>query len=173
MAKFLQASVSPETLRIAIAVARFNADITEALLDGALQTLTEAGVPPEHIEVARVPGAFELPLICRCYARSGRFDAVLALGCIIRGQTPHFDFVAGEAARGCMQTALDTGIPVVFGVLTTDDLAQAQVRSDREMLRSSNSQSAQRSEKQTPRSNKGAEAALVALEMTTLLEQIR
>jgi 6,7-dimethyl-8-ribityllumazine synthase len=173
MAKFLQASVSGETLRIAIAVASFNADITDALLDGALQTLAEAGVPTDQIEVAHVPGAFELPLICRQYARSGRFDAVLALGCVIRGETPHFDFVAGESARGCMQTSLDTGIPVVFGVLTTNDLAQAQYRADREMLRSSNSQTDQRSEKQTPRSNKGAEAALVALEMTSLLEQIR
>ena len=106
-------------------------------------------------------------------ARSGRFDAVIALGCVIRGETPHFDFVAAEAARGCMQLGLETGVPVVFGVLTTDTLPQARHRAVPELRSGSDGGTEGDAEKITPRSNKGAEAAAVALEMSALLEEIR
>ncbi|NQU48524.1 MAG: 6,7-dimethyl-8-ribityllumazine synthase [Planctomycetes bacterium] len=169
---FLEASTDGTQRSIAIAVARFNADITDALLNGALQCLAEAGVAEDHIDVARVPGAFELPIVCGKMARTGRYDAVIALGCVIRGDTPHFDFVAGECARGCMSTSLESGVPVVFGVLTTDTLAQAQHRAARDLLTSSDTFDDGRETKVTPRSNKGAEAAAVALELASLLEQI-
>lgn len=174
MVQLLQPSTKPAAdRRFGLAVARFNAEITEAMLDGAVQVLQDAGVPADSIEVARVPGAFELPLACAGLARSGRFDAVIALGCVIRGETPHFDFVAGEAARGCMQLGLETGTPVVFGVLTTDTLEQARHRADPSLRSGSNADTREAAEKVTPRSNKGAESAAVALEMSALLEEIR
>ncbi len=170
---FLKASTNGKGRKIAIAVARFNSDITEALLKGALHTLSEAGVPDANVDVARVPGAFELPLICREMALTGRYDAVIALGCVIQGETPHFQYVSGECASGCMQSGLETGIPVIFGVLTTDTLAQAQFRSDSQSYQSSDVIDQDRKEKTTPRSNKGSEAALAALELASLLEQIQ
>ena len=173
MVTLIQPSTKPAAdRRFGIVVARFNAEITDAMHDGAVQVLRDAGVADAHIEVARVPGAYELPVACRALARSGRFDAVLALGCVIRGETPHFDFVAGEAARGCMQISLETGIPVVFGVLTTDTLAQARHRANPGLLSGSDGGTEGSAEKVTPRSNKGAESAKVALEMSALLEQI-
>ncbi len=170
---FLEASPDGKGRTIGIAVARFNTDITDALLNGALHSLAAAGVAEDHITIARVPGAYELPLVCGKMARSGHFDAVIALGCVIRGDTPHFDFVAGECARGCMSTSLESGVPVVFGVLTTDTLAQAQHRADPDVLQSSDQFEEDRQTKVTPKSNKGAEAAQVALEMASLLEQIQ
>ena len=170
---FLKASTNGKSRKIAIAVARFNSDITEALLNGALHTLSEAGVSDTNIDIARVPGAFELPLICREMALTGRYNAIIALGCVIQGETPHFQFISGECASGCMQTGLETGIPVIFGVLTADTLAQAQLRSDSKIYQSSNVFDKDRQEKTTPKSNKGSEAALAALELASLLDQIQ
>ncbi len=137
--------------RFAIAVARFNRDICDALLAGALDTFGEHGVPAARVTVVRVPGAFELPLAAERLLRHRDYAAVVALGAVIRGETPHFDYVSGECARGIARVSLDSGVPVIFGVLTTDDHAQALARAGGEV------------------GNKGSEAALAALEMATLL----
>lgn len=113
------------TLRIAVVVSRFNEDITGALLDGALSTLREAGLPEEGLTLVSVPGAFELPVTAKALASRGDCDAVICLGAVIRGDTPHFDYVAGEAAAGLMDASLYTGIPIIFGVLTVDTRSQA------------------------------------------------
>ena len=131
-------------LRVAIVCGRFNDFITERLLDGAVTALEKYGAA-EPV-VAWVPGAFEIPFAAQRFAASGEVDAVIALGAVIRGDTPHFDFVAGECASGLMRVQLDTGVPCVFGVLTTDTEAQAEERID-----------------------KGVESAEVAIEMATLL----
>ena len=115
-------------MRFAIVRALFNADITGALLDGALRAFADGGIKRRNIELIEVPGAFELPVAALWLARSKRFDAVVCLGCVIRGETPHFIYVAGEAARGISRVALDTAVPVIFGVLTTDTHAQALAR---------------------------------------------
>ncbi len=140
--------------RVAVAVSRFNADITSELLDGAVRALHEHGVEDERLSVVWVPGAFELPLVAQRCAASGAFDAVVCLGAVIRGETPHFDYVAGQAAEGCTRVALDTGVPVVFGVLTTDDEAQAWARVG------------------GVQGHKGEEAVLTALEMVDLLRRL-
>ena len=114
--------------RIAIVAARFNEVITRKLVDGALAGLTALGVSDEDIDVAWVPGAFEIPLVAQRFARSGRFDGVVCLGAVIRGETAHFDLVANEAARGIADVARDTGIPVIFEVLAVENLAQAEDR---------------------------------------------
>jgi 6,7-dimethyl-8-ribityllumazine synthase len=116
-------------LRFAIVRALFNASITQALLDGALRAFAQAGIPPEAIAVVEVPGAFELPVSALWLAQSKKYAAIVALGCVIRGETPHFEYVAAEAARGLGGVALRTGVPVAFGVLTTDTAAQAIARS--------------------------------------------
>src|SRR5258706_7459755 len=134
-------------LKFAIVVARFNSNITEKLLEGAKQTLERAGA--DGFEVFHVPGAFELPLAAKLLAHTHAFDAVIALGAVVRGQTPHFDFVAAEAARGIQQVALETGLPVAFGVLTTDTIAQADARL-----------------------NKGFDAAMTAIEMARVARVI-
>lgn len=140
--------------RVAIAVARWNSQITESLLQGAQRALLRHGIAEEDVSVFRVPGAFELPLACSKLAQTGRFDAVIALGCVIRGGTPHFEYVSGETTRGIGEVALREGLPIAFGVLTTDTLAQAQERSG------DNAE------------NKGEEAALTALEMISLFRQL-
>ncbi len=122
--------IEVENVRIALLVARFNNMITEQLLTGAQEMLVEKGVPKSAITVFRVPGAWELPQTARWIVDSGRFDAILALGCVIRGDTPHFDYVAGNASEGLGQVALTANMPVVFGVLTTDDPEQAMDRCD-------------------------------------------
>ena len=137
-------------LRIAIVVARFNADITSRLRDGAVEALTVAGAPADAIEIFEVPGAFELPWAARVAATSGRFDAIVCLGCVIRGETYHFEVIADTAARGVMTVACDTGVPVLFGVLTTDTTQQAIERAAMD------------------RTNKGWEAAVGALELVHL-----
>jgi len=172
MATFLEGNPADSNGRFAIVVARFNADITESLLDGCLHTLVQHGVDLDNIDVARVPGAFELPLTCDRLARSGNYAAVIALGCVIRGSTPHFDYVCAETSRGLMDVNLGHGVPVLMGLLTCDDLAQAQQRADREMLQGSDQAEPGRTEKQTPRSNKGSECAAAALEMSSLLSRI-
>jgi 6,7-dimethyl-8-ribityllumazine synthase len=138
-------------LRVGVAGALFNGGITLRLLNGALGALTEAGTARRDITVAWAPGAFELPLVARAFARAGKADAVLCLGAVIRGDTGHYDFVAGQCASGIQQVQLATGVPIVFGVLTTDTLDQALVRSEPD------------------HTNKGREAALTGIEMVRLL----
>ena len=132
-------------LNFAILVARFNSAITEKLLSGAREALTKAGAKSQ--EVFYVPGAFELPFAAKKLAERGDFDAIVALGAVIRGETPHFDYVAGEAARGLQQAALETGVPIAFGVLTTDNREQAEARAG------------------GAAGNKGFDAAMTAVEM--------
>lgn len=139
--------------RYAIVVARFNQGFNERLLQGALAGFAEHGIPEEQVEVAWVPGAVELPLVAQRFARSGH-DAVLALGTVIRGDTAHFDYVCDMAARGCERVALDEGVPVIFGVLTCENVEQAMARAG------------------AVPDNKGYEAALAALEMGDLLRKL-
>ena len=146
----LEGCVSGAGRRFGVVVSRFNSHITEALLQSAVKCLTEHGAVTEAVEVYRVPGAWELPQACHRLARAGRHDALLALGCLIRGETSHFDLIAGEVARGLGAVALETGIPVVFGVLATETEAQAIERAD------------------PVRGSKGREAALAALDMAEL-----
>ena len=141
---------APLGARFAIAAARFNDLIVDRLVEGALDALRRHGVADSDVVLAKCPGAFELPLLCQRLAASGKVEAVIALGCVIRGSTPHFDYVAGQAAKGCGQVAVDSGIPVVFGVLTTETIEQAIERAG------------------TKAGNKGADAALSALEMVNL-----
>jgi len=114
--------------RIAVAAARFNAPIVDELLAGCLRRLGELGVADNHVEVVRVPGAFELPVTAKAFARTGRFNAVICLGAVVRGETPHFDYVAGECARGIQDVSIWEHLPVIFGVLTTNTQEQAQDR---------------------------------------------
>jgi 6,7-dimethyl-8-ribityllumazine synthase len=118
----------PETARVAVVAARFNADIVDELVTGCLSRLEELGIDGGRLEIHRVPGAFELPVAAKMLAKTKRFSSIICLGCIVRGDTPHFDYVAGEAARGIQQVALDEMIPVIFGVLTTDNEEQAKER---------------------------------------------
>lgn len=147
-------TVSAGTYRVAIATARFNHRVTDMMLSGCRQALTDAGVDPDNVTVIAVPGAWELPLACDQLARSGRFDAVIALGAVIRGETAHFDFISAECARGLQQVSLATRVPVAFGVLTAETGEQALERAD------------------PARKNKGREAALAALDMITLAREI-
>ena len=157
---------APRSLRrFAVAVAEFNSDLTDALLQGCLAGFEEGGIAASEISVVRVPGAFELPLACDRLASDQEFAAIVALGAVVRGDTPHFDFVAGSCAEGLMRVMLEHKIPVIFGVLTTDTLAQAQHRADPQCLRSSDGGADVITEKETPRSNKGWEAARTALQM--------
>jgi 6,7-dimethyl-8-ribityllumazine synthase len=118
----------PDTVRVAVVAARFNMEIVDELLAGCMRRLEELGIEPSRVEIHRVPGAFELPVAARMLARTRRFSSIVCLGCIIRGDTPHFDYVAGEAARGIQQVALEENMPVIFGVLTTNTEEQAQQR---------------------------------------------
>jgi 6,7-dimethyl-8-ribityllumazine synthase len=138
-------------VRVAVACALFNGGISWRLLEGTLAGLAECGVDRNDIKVAWAPGAYELPLVARAFASAGTVDAVICLGAVIRGDTGHYDFVAGECAAGLQRVQLDTGLPVVFGVLTTDTVDQALVRSEPD------------------ETNKGREAALTAIEMARLL----
>jgi 6,7-dimethyl-8-ribityllumazine synthase len=140
----------PADAAFALVVSRFNHFVTDRLLEGALDGLRRHGVTDDRITVVRVPGSYELPLAVRRVCRSGRFDAVVALGAVIRGSTAHFDYVASEVAKGCAAVMVETGVPVVFGVLTTDSIEQAIERAG------------------TKAGNKGWEAALAAIEMASL-----
>lgn len=140
-------------LRIAVAVSRFNAAITRGLLDGALDRLTRLGVDEEHIDVVWVPGAFELPQAARALAQTGRYDGILPLGCVVRGETPHFDYICHAVTEGVTQAALQSEVPLVFGVLTADTLEQAQARAG-------------------VKSNKGAEAAESLIELINVLKSL-
>lgn len=147
--------------------ARFNEQITQALLDGAKRAFADAGVRATHVEVCEVPGSFELPLAALWLARSGKFAAIVCLGCVIRGETPHFNYVAGESARGIAAAALETGIPIIFGVLTVETAEQAWARAGREDGRPADHLSAR------ARGNKGYEAAQAAVEMACLRDKLR
>jgi 6,7-dimethyl-8-ribityllumazine synthase len=116
--------------RFAVVAARFYSDVAESLIEGARRALRDCGVADEHVSIHDVPGCFEIPLACRNLIASDRYDALVALGAVIRGETPHFEYVARECARGIMDVQLATGIPIGFGILTTENLAQAQERAD-------------------------------------------
>lgn len=141
--------------KIAIAVSRFNEFITRRLLDGALDQLKRHGMKEEDIEIAWVPGAFELPVACLAFAESGKYAAVISLGCVIRGDTDHFEHVCNAAAKGIEDVAVKTGVPVVFGMLTCENLEQAIHRAGAKM------------------GNKGGEAAVTALEMADLIQSMK
>ena len=140
--------------RFAVIVSRFNEAITSRLGSGARAALREAGAADDHVETFTVPGAFELPQAARCAAESGRFDAVVCLGCVIRGETPHFEYISAAVAHGLMKASGETGVPMAFGVLTTDTWEQAEARAG------------------DGRDNKGFEAAAAALEMAALFRTL-
>ena len=140
--------------RFALVVARFNEFITDKLVDGATDALTRHGADPDKITQVRTPGSFEIPLTAMKLAKSGRYDAIICLGCVIRGQTPHFDYVAAEVSKGIAQVSLQSGLPVTFGVITADTLEQAIDRAGGKS------------------GNKGADAAMAAIEMANLLKAI-
>jgi len=147
-------NISAEGYRFAIIVARWNGELTAKLARGALDALSKAGANKDEIEIFNVPGAFELPVAAMKAAETGTFDAVICLGVVIRGETPHFDYVAGQAAAGIMQASMDTGIPVMFGVVTANTVEQAQARCGGDV------------------GNKGYEAAMSAIEMANLLREM-
>ncbi|HAK38210.1 MAG: 6,7-dimethyl-8-ribityllumazine synthase [Nitrospinaceae bacterium] len=153
MAKFIEGDLDASGLKVGIVVSRFNEFITEHLLSGAVGVLIKHGANESDIEVVRVPGAFEIPLVAKKLCSRGN-DVVVCLGAVIRGGTPHFDYVAGEAARGVAMVAREADIPVMFGVLTTDDVEQAADRAGGKC------------------GNKGEEAALAAIEMATLYKKL-
>ncbi len=152
--KIIEAELLARDLRFVMVAARFNEFVVEPLVRGALDALKRHGVSEKQIEIVRVPGAFELPIVVRKLAQSQRYDAIITLGAVIRGQTPHFDYVAGECASGISRIALEFGVPVAFGVLTTDTVEQAVDRAGGKA------------------GNKGADCALVAIEMANLLRRL-
>ncbi len=152
--KVIEAELLTRDLRFVVVAARFNEFVVEPLVRGALDALKRHGVLDKQIEIVRVPGAFELPIVVRKLAQSQRYDAIITLGAVIRGETPHFDYVAGECASGISRIALEFGVPVAFGVLTTDTVEQAVDRAGGKA------------------GNKGADCALVAIEMANLLRRL-
>jgi len=155
MPRTLEGNLSAKGLKFGIVVSRFNNFISERLLAGALDALGRSGASDSDITVARVPGAREIPLVAKTMAESGNYDAVICLGAIIRGATPHFDYVATESSKGIAQVALATGRPVIYGVLTTDTIEQAIERAG------------------TKAGNRGYDAAIAAIEMVNLLKEVR
>jgi 6,7-dimethyl-8-ribityllumazine synthase len=149
-----EGDLSGAGLRVAVVASRFNDTITQRLVEGATDGLRRHGVDPESVDLAWAPGAFELPFVAARLARTGRYDAVITLGAVIRGATGHYDFVAGQCAAGVQRASLDTDVPIVFGVLTTDTIEQAVERSG------------------TKAGNKGFEAAITAIEMANLLSTL-
>ena len=152
--KVLEGMLNAQGLRFGIVLSRFNEFFTSKLLGGALDTLHRHGANEDDITVAWVPGAFELPLVSKKMAESGKYDAIIALGTVIRGSTTHYDYVCNEAAKGIAQASMATGVPVAFSVVTTENLDQAIERSG------------------TKAGNKGADGAMTAIEMANLLRQI-
>jgi 6,7-dimethyl-8-ribityllumazine synthase len=150
----LQGDLLARDLRIAIVAARFNDAIVENLVRGAVDALVRHGANEKQIEIIRVPGAYDLPFVARRVALAKRCDAIVALGCVIRGATPHFDYVAGQCASGLAKAADESGIPIAFGVLTTENIEQAVERAG------------------TKAGNKGADAAMVALELANLVRRL-
>jgi 6,7-dimethyl-8-ribityllumazine synthase len=153
--KLRKGSHNATGLKFGIVVAKFNKFVTSKLLSSCVERLRKHGVAAEDVEVVRVPGAFEIPLVAKTLAQSGRFDAVICLGAVIRGDTPHFDYISAEASRGIGQAALDADVPIIFGVLTTDTVAQAIERAEPSKF------------------NRGGEAANSAIEMATVMKTLR
>ena len=154
MPKVIEGQLTAAGLKFAIVVSRFNGFISERLLGGALDALARTGGQLDDVEIVKVPGSWELPVVVRELARQKRHDAIICLAAVIRGDTPHFDYVAGECAGGIARVALETGVPVAFGVLTTDTVEQAVDRAGGKA------------------GNKGADCALVAIEMANLLRRL-
>jgi len=152
--KILEGELLARDLRFGFVAARFNDYVVEALIRGAVDALKRHGAGEKQIEIVRVPGAFDIPIVARKLALSRRYEAIIALGAVIRGQTPHFDFVAGECASGLARIALETGVPIAFGVLTTDTMEQALDRAGGKA------------------GNKGADAALAGIEMANLMRRL-
>jgi 6,7-dimethyl-8-ribityllumazine synthase len=148
------AGLSASGFRFAIVVSRFNSFVTDRLLDGALEALAQSGADMKEVDVVRIPGAWEFPIAVRAVASGKKHDAIICLGAVIRGDTPHFDYVAGEAARGIAAASVETGIPMAFGVLTTNTVEQAV-------------------ERVGAGGNKGFDAAMTAIEMAHLLRKLR
>lgn len=153
--KTIEGDYQNASARYGIAVARFNSFIVDRLLEGALDALQKHGVMDRDITIVKVPGAYELPLATKMMVSAGEYDGIIALGAVIRGGTPHFDYVAGECVKGLSQVGLDSGLPVTFGVLTVDSIEQAIERAG------------------TKAGNKGAEAAMTAIEMLSLSRQLK
>jgi len=154
MPRTIQADLNAKGLKVGIIASRFNDFITARLLDGALDGLTRHGAADADIEVVRVPGSFEVPLAAQKMARSRKYDAIICLGAVIRGATPHFEYVSAEVSKGVAAVSMETGVPVIFGVLTTDTIEQAVERAG------------------TKSGNKGWDAALSAIEMANLMKQL-
>jgi len=152
MAKAIEGKLDASKLKVGIVVSRFNEMVSKGLLDGAMDCLNRHGAKDTNVDVIKVPGAFEIPMVAKKIAKD--YDAVICLGAVIRGATPHFDYVAGEAAKGVAQVSLDTGIPVIFGILTTDNLEQALERAGAKP------------------GNKGFDAALSAIELANLSKEL-
>lgn len=152
--KVINANLLGENIKIGIVVARFNEFIGSKLLSGAMDCLVRHGVSEDDVETAWVPGSFEIPLVAKKMAQSGKYDAIICLGAVIRGSTAHFDYVASEVSKGIASVSLDTGLPVIFGVLTTDNIEQAIERAG------------------TKSGNKGWDAALSAIEMVNLIKNL-
>ncbi|MCX8057730.1 MAG: 6,7-dimethyl-8-ribityllumazine synthase [Ignavibacteria bacterium] len=154
MIQTFQGKLDGKNLKFSIVVSRFNSFITEKLLDGAIDCLVRHNVNEDDIKVYWVPGSFEIPAVAKKLAQSKKFDAVICLGCVIRGETPHFDYIASEVSKGVAQASFETGVPVVFGVLTTDTIEQAIERAG------------------TKAGNKGFDAASTAIELANLYQQL-
>lgn len=154
MANYIEGNLNAEGKKFGIIVARFNSFVSEKLLEGAIDALVRSGAADSDIDVVRVPGAFELPLVTKKLAGTQKYDAVITLGAVIRGATPHFDVVVSEASKGTAQVSLESGVPVMFGVLTTETIEQAIERSG------------------TKAGNKGAEVAVAAIEMANLMANL-
>ena len=155
MPRFIEGKLDATGLKFGIIVSRFNSFIAERLLEGALDALVRNGADEATIDVARVPGAFEIPLTAKKMAQTGSYDAIICLGAVIRGSTPHFDYVAAEVSKGVAHVSLETGVPVAFGVLTTDTIEQAVERAG------------------TKAGNKGFDAAMTAIETVRIFREFR
>lgn len=154
MAKTLEAHLNAEGKKFALVVSRFNDFITDKLLSGALDALVRSGAKDNDIQIVKVPGAFEIPLVAQKMANQKKVSAIICLGAVIRGATPHFDYVSAEVSKGIAQVSLDSGVPIIFGVVTTDTIEQAIERAG------------------TKAGNKGWSAAMAAVEMANLLEVV-
>lgn len=154
MPRIIEGYLNGDGKRFALVVSRFNSFVTERLVEGALDCLSRHGVADDDIEIYRVPGAWEIPIVARKAAATGRYDGVVCLGAVIRGSTPHFDYVSAEVSKGVATVGLETGVPTVFGVLTTDTIEQAVERAG------------------TKAGNKGWDAALTGIEMASLLTKV-
>lgn len=154
MPKVLEGCLDARACKVAIVVSRFNSFMTQAMLDGAIDTLSRHGLDTEKVSVTWVPGAFEMPLVCKKLAASKKIDGIIALACVIRGATPHFEYVSSEVSKGIAKVMLDEGIPIGFGVVTADNIEQAIERAG------------------SKDGNKGADAAMSVIEQINLLKQI-